>query len=271
MNQPIVCAVMLVNGREAMTRRAIRSFREQTYEAKSLMIIDNGDVPLAPMGYRKDLMHICLPREGRTVGALRNYANGRRNEYDDWSKIIIHWDSDDWSHPNRIAEQVALLQSSGKQCVGYRDMLFWHDGARHNAAGEILEEFPPSLTGYRSTGLQPAAWLYSNPDTQYCLGTSLCYWRSVWEQRPFPDLPKPGKERGGVGEDVEWLQGVDSLGITSLAPFRYDEPEQPRMIASIHGDNTQFYDPAEYVARERGNSWKRAPEWDHYCRERMAL
>ena len=41
--------------------------------------------------------------------------------------ILVHLDDDDYSHPNRIAEQVVLLQSSGADCVGYREMLFWQN------------------------------------------------------------------------------------------------------------------------------------------------
>jgi hypothetical protein len=271
MNQPTVCAVMLVNGREAMVRRAIWSFREQTYQNKRLLIWDSTPGLICCDQVEDDGCFHVPAMEWATIGELRNDANGFWNDF----PILMHWDSDDWSHRNRIAEQVALLQSSGKQCVGYRDMLFWKtELANSPASGPLAAHFGAERAA-AITNAAGEAWLYSNPDTKYCLGTSLCYWRSVWEQRPFPDLPKLGKERGGVGEDVEWLRGVDSLGVASKQDppikLRLSPVYEPRMIASIHGDNTQFYDPAEYVARERGNSWKRAPEWDNFCGERMAL
>lgn len=258
--QPTVCAIMLVNGREEMVRRAVKCFREQTYKPTTLIILDSGRVPFPIKSiYRWHTIQYChRPRlEGVSIGELRNEAAWMVHQ--DYP-CIVHFDSDDWSHPNRIAEQVALLQSSGKQCVGYRDMLFWETPMEH-AAPEFHR-----------------TWLYTNNDPRYCLGTSLCYWREAWERRPFPDLPK---KKGGPAEDVEWLREVDSLGVSSIAPTIADSgnpkfpgltrTDEPRMIASIHGNNTQYYNPAEYVARQMGTSWKRVAEWDAHCCERMAL
>jgi len=204
---------------------------------------------------------------------LRNYANGVENYWYGKADIICHWDSDDWSHPRRIEEQVALLQASGKECVGYRDMLFWN---------HLLDAGKsPTLTdGEKRLNLNAGGecWLYSNNDPRYCLGTSLCYWRRVWEARPFPDEPK---RKGGTGEDVKWLEGVKSLGASSIemsvieSDWKAGEVREgnrvldfsPRMIASIHGGNTQAYD----LVVGQSPSWRRAPEWDAHCRGRMAL
>lgn len=241
MPKPSVCAVMLVNGREAMVRRAIRSFEAQTYENKWLLLLNTGE----PMGFYTGSSVCNLPSQaGQSVGELRNLANQLSCEHTNGAEVLIHWDSDDYSHLNRIAEQVALLESSGKECVGYRDMLFWN-------------ETPGQFCG---------AWMYSNHNPRYCLGTSLCYWRHVWEKRPFPDAPK---RKGATGEDTLWIAEVDSVGDRSL-PLRidggYQQFAEPRMIASIHGNNTQDY---RYL--EDSPSWRRAPEFDGYCRERMAL
>lgn len=217
-----------------MVLRAIRCFREQTYQAKRLLIYDNSSESDPDLDYPRDIDVAYHERAGRSIGLLRNGANGHSEE-----QIIVHWDSDDWSHPRRIEEQVALLQACGKQCVGYRDMLFW------------LSPGPGQ------------AWLYSNPDPRYCLGTSLCYWRSAWEERPFPDEPK---RKGGSGEDVLWLREINSFGCGSFGPAMQRPPEiMPRMIASIHGHNTQ-----DYSITERSESWKRVPAWDEHCRRVMS-
>jgi hypothetical protein len=186
--------------------------------------------------------------------------------------IILHWDSDDWSHPNRIAEQVALLESSGKQCVGYRDMLFWRLCPGCWTGNSWLPLCPKCCPHCK--GLGGEAWLYANRQPTYCLGTSLCYWRSVWEAKPFPDLPK-GK--GSTGEDTQWLQGLDSLGVSSVASqdvagapawqTQVEAKDQPRMIASVHGANTMPYDARLFASPE----FRRTPEWDELCRATMAL
>ncbi len=263
MKEPLVVCVMLTKNRPEMAARAVECFKRQTYERRKLLIWDNGelnrdfDLPGGAGGEFGSIGHI--PAEAYRdvkIGKLRNEANAFLNTHD----IVIHWDDDDTSHPMRIEEQVALLQASGADVVGYSDMLFW----RGNDAPHHIAEEPDTWDGEQ-------AWLYQNNDRgRYCLGTSLCYWRKVWEAKPFnPKLPE---RRGGTGEDTEWLRGLKTSAITSM--FRWQGPTgssfedlQPRMIASIHGSNTQDYKGIE----KSGNSWTRVPEWDSYCRGIMAL
>ncbi len=245
MSNPTVCAICLVNGRPKMTKRAIRCFMDQTYGQKNMLIFDTAAIP-EPWGQDGRGVNYWWgenkPQE--TIGALRNRAAYHSARYQ--SDILIHWDSDDWSHPNRIAEQVALLQASGKDCVGYRDMLFW-------------DETPGQFC---------SAWLYENKDTRRPIGTSLCYWRKTWERRPFADLPKNAES---TSEYCDWLREVDALGFTSIETAEPGWTKGPRMIASIHGGNTTHYDPAGYVAAQQGTSWERAAAWDDYCRKEMQL
>ncbi len=265
MSNPSVCAIMLANGRPAMVERALKSFYAQTYPGAWLLVYDTSPEPLKiepPSG--STVIYVGAgPGLPSTIGRLRNEANNMGDAAD----ILIHWDSDDWSHANRIAEQVELLQSSGKQCVGYRNMLFWRD-----AQAIRMAEEHDQWTG--------EAWLYTETAASYCLGTSLCYWRKTWEARPFPDLPKV---RGGKGEDTEWLRGVDALGVSMLggalanAPMANERTKDrplgpnlgygiaPRMIASIHGGNTS----TQYEHIAQSHNWLRAQLWDSYCRERM--
>lgn len=241
--QPLVCCVTLTKDRPQMLQRAIACYQSQTYKRRSLFILDVGEgsaevyhragmiaAPTFYYQYAKEYAH-------RSVGSLRNLANSYARSLG--ADILIHVDDDDWSHPERIAEQVALLQASGKECVGYREMLFWN-----STEGQFC-----------------GAWLYRNGNPRYALGTSLCYWRSVSERRPFEDK--------AYGEDTAWLLGVDSLGVSTI-PGACTE-ESPRMIASIHGGNTSPAYRAELMrASEKQNGeWKRAPQWDGYCRRTM--
>jgi glycosyltransferase involved in cell wall biosynthesis len=235
--QPKVSCVMLVCGREEMVARASRSYELQTYANTELIQHRNaGD---------------------RSIGMLRNEANALTT-----GEIICHFDSDDVSHPNRIAEQVALLQSSGADCVGYQEMLFW---CTKIESGRVPDERTPYFDKPWSRETSEA-WVFRNTRPGYALGTSLCYWRKTWERRQFKDLPQPGKN---PGEDSEFIAGLKVESVTSLqhaidcGNSRFFH--EPRMIASIHGGNTTAYDPLVSV------SWRRAPEWDLYCRERMAL
>ena len=227
MPEPLVCAVMLTKDRSEMAARAVRAFREQTYQNKRLYILDTGNENAGYFLDDDDVSHrwADISLQTWSIGRLRNEACHNNADAD----IFIHWDDDDWSHPSRIAEQVAHLQLSGADVVGYDELLFWD--------GRIGE-----------------AWIYSNKLAK--AGTSFCYWRKTWEARPFPDLPRP--ERGACGEDWEWAAGLNMARVSGIG-------DEPRIIASIHGGNTSSYEIVE------GSNWHRAPEWDDYCREWMAL
>ena len=220
------CVMLMSPGREAFQHQAVACYNSQTYTG--------------------GLRLLTLPAEPcATIGAMRNYANSLLTDCD----IVCHWDDDDWSHENRIAEQVALLQATRADCVGYNEMLFWRG-----------VEQGPNYPG--------EAWLYSNPNPRYALGTSLCYWRRAWEARPFQDI--------NHGEDTEWLKGLRCVGEEAGPIGLPDESScwQPRMIARIHsGNSSSGYDPAE-MARHNTlprseRQWSRVPEWDKVCREVM--
>ena len=243
MTQPTVCAILLTADRPEMARRAVESFRSQTYPTKRLLILDSGVTQLGfdsvSTAHGEFYVAGFYVRGQRgpivpTIGELRNMAN--RLRHFDEPDIFVHFDDDDWSHPNRIAEQVALLQSSAADCVGYREMLFWREGQ------------PPAGDPSKWRG---EAWLYTNPDPRYALGTSLCYKRTAWERKPF--------EATSQGEDIRWLTGMNSVGISSIGTDR-----EPRLIARIHAGNTStVYHPDLMRAIEKqGGEWSRRPEWD---------
>jgi glycosyltransferase involved in cell wall biosynthesis len=232
-NEPSVCAVMLTANRPEMARQAIECFRRQTYFAKTLLIVNSGANPMIPTGYAEDIMEPCyVGADAQTIGELRN--RGNRTSAGHGTDIVIHWDDDDYSRPNRIAEQVALLQSSGADCVGYNELLFWREVERE-------------------------AWLYRSTEPNYALGTSLCYWRKTWERKPF--------EATSQGEDRKFLMSAPALKCVAISanPVDDDPPlhcnEQPRMIARIHPGNTsQVYDPVYMrVVEKQGGEWKRVP------------
>jgi len=240
MTEPLVAAIMLTRDRPLMAARAVASFRAQTYNPNNLRlrIVDTGSKSLysANSLFVSSFPGVVYQQAGHgpSIGLLRNEANRGAS----MAEIIVHWDDDDYSHPNRIAEQVALLQSSGADAVGYRDMLFWRTLVNDKS-------------GYGE------AWLFTHPRPSYMLGTSFCYWRRVWEKRPFPDAPKAP---GGAGEDSLWSLPLKVANASSI-----HADGDPRMVASIHGANSQPY------AIKEGPQWKRCPEWDSALGAKMAL
>ena len=270
LSDPTVCAILLTADRPEYARRAVECFRRQTYTGpKRLLVIASGvyDEPRGGGDLYPDVILGVSRYEQATIGTLRNFAGEATACLD--AEILIHWDDDDYSHPNRIAEQVALLQSSGADVVGYREILFWREPfGRCICRGD-------GLMGMRCDA-HGEAWLYSNPDPRYCLGTSLCYWRKTWERKPF--------EATSQGEDVRFCTGLDCVGVSSLQikiPYGSGDDSNvpnpfntgPRMIARIHSGNTstayRSANPSEdrlRLAELQGSCWKRTPEWDSYCR-----
>ena len=249
------CVMLMSPGREAFQHQAVACFNSQTYTG--------------------GLRLLTLPADpARTIGAMRNYANSLLTDCD----IVCHWDDDDWSYEYRIAEQVALLQATGADCVGYNEMLFWRESVQDRVKALVTDKggwtredlakygvsWPPPA-GWLSNLPTGEAWLYSNPNPRYALGTSLCYWRRAWEALPFPDLQH--------GEDTEWLKRVNCHAISAV-PVYVRCPDDPPMVARIHsGNSSSAYDRAEMVrhnalpAAER--QWVRAWGYDNFCREVM--
>lgn len=221
---------MLANGRPKMVERAIRSFKSQTYAHKRLLIWDNGNDYEGQ--YEDDegqVSHVAAPR--KAVGEMRNEANGFWSEF----PLIAHWDSDDWSHPARLAEQVSLLMDTSKDCVGYGEVLFW------DTRTSISE-----------------AWIYRHPDPNWSCGSSLMYRYSLWQEKPFPALAR--------GSDQRWYLD-NSIRCASRSGIPRDRDCRARMVCEIHRENTNSYSPKAMV--DPINNWWQAPEWDKYCAEVM--
>lgn len=247
--QPSVVCVMLTANRPEMARQAVECFRAQAYTAKRLFVMDTGRES-ARIVNADTVCSEHYPDVAHSIGELRNWANDWANDHCLAGDIIIHFDDDDWSHPNRIAEQVALLQSSGADVVGYNEMLFWKEPLR------ATREIGPGAAGYFGE-----AWLYCESNPSYALGTSLCYWRKTWERKPFLDKSH--------GEDLDFIRGLKMASGSSIGAKVRGEPGEPRMIARIHGANTSTaYTPKKMAAHP--DCWCRVPEWDAHCRSVFA-
>jgi len=241
--------ICLTADRPELTARAVECFERQTYEHKELLVYETG---LPMFGRPKSDPRIAYyldedePTETR-VGVLRNRANTLAcisTAISPPPDIFAHWDSDDWSHPYRLAEQVNHLLTSKADCVGYNDMLFWHNPPGH----AYLYEY----------------WPLTN---NVALGTSLMYWRRAWEKHPF----EPVRE----GEDRKFIKAVMCSGQTSIPSFLSAEQlaklNRPRMIAHVHGANTVMTpDRFEQCVNDpTSKNFKRYYGLDGYCRQVM--
>lgn len=281
MNEPLVCALMLTRNRQEMAYRAMEAFLDQTYSNLRLIVWNTGgpfsshQIPCK--GKNHDLIWIpdvdASACASITIGELRNciskYASHSYAASWDRPEIFTHWDDDDISHPNRIAEQVALLQSSGADIVGYNQVLFW----RKKFLGfEQLDVTMSGLFGGAPSTMKEyiqgpeitldEAWLYTHKRNP--IGSSLMYWRKTWEDRPFEALPTNSQS---TGEETPFLRDRKVVAVKSI-PSTPEYFEKPRLICRIHGSNTAHYDIEDQIKRG-STEWSRVPGWDEYCRKVM--
>jgi glycosyltransferase involved in cell wall biosynthesis len=153
---------------------------------------------LVPSDERIRYLHIG---GNQTIGSLRNIGSGEAR-----GQVICSWDDDDWSHPERVRDQVSRLIESGKAVTGYRCMVFT-DGARR--------------------------WQYRFRKDNYALGTSLCYTKAYWQRNPFPgDHIGEDKKYSRRAHEQGQLTSVDAgdLMVASIHPNN----TSPRQLSGVN-------------------------------------
>lgn len=106
-----VTAIMITGkdpARAPLARVAVESFLAQTYSDKRLIIVNTGDVPLLAGPLANVEERHWRGKAGLTLGALRNLA--RKGIKDG---VIVQWDDDDFSNPERIHRQLAATPKGG--------------------------------------------------------------------------------------------------------------------------------------------------------------
>jgi len=145
----LVSAIMPTRGRREYAAMALQNFMSQTWQEKELIILDDADCLSFEAPPEFSNVKYVVADKRFTIPEKRNrlckLAAG---------DIIVHFDSDDWSAPNRIERQIEAMESEKKAVCGFRDMYFWQE-----AKGQ--------------------AWLYRGT-SNYALGTSLMFMRSWW-------------------------------------------------------------------------------------------
>lgn len=153
-----------------------------------------------------------------TIGRKRNVACESAN-----GEILATWDDDDYSAPNRLADQVARLQETGKAVTAYHTMKFT-DGEK---------------------------WFLYEGNKAIGIGTSLCFRREWWESHAFPEMKPAGAGPLLVGEDngfvFQALQDRQFVSTSACGPDPKPGLESTDlMYATIHAGNTSKRDLNSY-------------------------
>lgn len=122
---PLVSCLMVTRDRAARAQRAIRCFQAQTYPARELVILDDGeDDALADWiaSQRDDrIQYHRLPTGTTPLGALRNRSVALAS-----GDYVCQWDDDDLYDPARIETQMILLRAlDAEACLLSRWLIWW--------------------------------------------------------------------------------------------------------------------------------------------------
>src|SRR2546428_3649484 len=166
---PLVSCIMPTRNRRAFVRQAIWYFLRQDYPAKELIVLDDGDDPVAELIPKDERIRYERLPARLSLGAKRNRACELSR-----GTLIAHWDDDDWQAPHRLSLQVRALADSGAQVCGSSEVL-------HYAL------------------MEGEAWLYRREpnDRPWVAGGTMLYRRAFWATHPFRDL--------SVGEDTAFV------------------------------------------------------------------
>lgn len=188
--------MLITRGRQQFAQQAFRCFLSQDYPNKRLVIVDDADERSFPYGVDHSLVQYEISPE-RSIPRKRNMAAMLAED----AEVIAHFDSDDWSDPQRLSAQMHLLKESSLSVTGFHSILFYAE-------------------------LSGQCFRYTN-DNSYAVGTTLVYRRQWWMAHPF-------NERLVISEDNAFVTQARNAGeLISVDGDRL-------VVARIHGDNTSI-------------------------------
>jgi glycosyltransferase involved in cell wall biosynthesis len=192
---PLVSCIMPTHNRRRFIPRAIEYFLRQDYPNRELIILDDGDDAVRDLVPEHEAVHYHTLSERLTTGEKRNMAIELSR-----GELLMHWDDDDWISPTRISFQVHPMIETCADVSGTSSALFYD----------------------LRTG---RLWIYRYPPhgPRWLCGGTLCYRRSLWEQKRF--------ERVMIGEDTRfvWAQPTGVM---------LDLPVITHYVAMVHPRNT---------------------------------
>lgn len=145
-NLPKVSCLTVTANRKHLMQRAIRCFRQQTYQNKELVIVDDGEEDLTDLltSFPEDqVRYIRLEKKpDNTLGKLRNLTLEEAT-----GDFLVQWDDDDWYHPERISIQVQTLLDGYDACClsGALMHLDEEPFMQHPYVGNLPDGIPGSI------------------------------------------------------------------------------------------------------------------------------
>lgn len=185
--QGVTC-VCLTRNRRAWLAKAMAAYLAQTYEARELLIIADGEEVRDLIPDRPDIRLIHV-EEGRTIGEKRNFGVEQAR-----SKYVAHWDDDDFSGPDRLHDQLGRLRSAGVSVAGYSQIDFTDGTSWWRYSGDV--GFAPG-----SSLVYEREWALRNPFLAIQIGEDGEFVKTAREHGQIVTAPSPGLLTASVHAD----------------------------------------------------------------------
>jgi len=124
--EPKISCLMVTLDRLSLAKRAIRSYADQTWTNRELVIVTDGSPRFREAleryvaAARIDGVRFVYPESRQTLGALRNLSLAEAR-----GEIVCQWDDDDCSHPDRLRVQCEDMLRKGARASFMTDHLQW--------------------------------------------------------------------------------------------------------------------------------------------------
>ena len=221
--EPLVSCIMPTFNRHMWVERAVAYFLRQDYEARELIIVDDGSEPVHDLLPRDPAIRYVRLEERASIGAKRNLGCERAR-----GDIIAHWDDDDWFAPWRLRYQVDQLRHGDAEVVGLNSLLYWEPQAQR-------------------------AWRYHYPmpARPWIHDPTFCYRRELWQRCPLPDTSQnidtrylwhgPSKQVAAL-DDSSFYVGIIHAGNTNAKDTTHScwRPCPNSEIEALLGDDASF-------------------------------
>ncbi|NGP76782.1 glycosyltransferase family 2 protein [Balneolaceae bacterium YR4-1] len=152
---PLVSCLIVTADREALLRRSLHSYKNQTYPNTELVIVDNGHEPIQSLldeFSSEEVQYIRIdPSEEMVLGDLRNISlSEAKGDY------LICWDDDDWFHPKRIEIEFKTLQEGYDACclTGNLFHIDTEEFMEHPYRGSLPKGSPSSIMHKKSSDIR---------------------------------------------------------------------------------------------------------------------
>ena len=154
---PLISCMCVSNNNEAFVKRCIKSFNDQLYENKELVIIYENSSQASDFINSISQSNIFIYNESdrvnkKTLGALRNIAIHKSS-----GQFVMQWDDDDIYDPHRIFEQyIHMTDTKCDACI--LDQVTIFDEIKNSFALSKKREWEGSIIFNRELSIANNLW-----------------------------------------------------------------------------------------------------------------